>query len=69
MEELPEVMRFLALTKRGGEVARSIAEKGREWKERALRREDFGVYWYRLVLEYARLMDGRRPAGSFDPVM
>lgn len=69
MEELPEVMRFLALTKRGGEVARRIAERGREWKERALRREDFGVYWYRLVLEYARLMDVRRPAGEYDPVM
>lgn len=69
MEELPETMRFLALTKRGGIVARSIAERGREWKERALRREDFGVYWSRLLIEYARLMKYRRPAGGFDPVM
>jgi len=60
--ELPEVMRYLALTKSGAKRAREIAEWGRTWKMRALRTADMGVYLYRLVLEYARLMDDDRDA-------
>ena len=68
MEELPEVVRYLALSKAGGALAKQIADEGRQWRQRALRREDFGIYWFRLILEYARLMDRRRPAGEYYPV-
>ena len=60
LEELPEVMRYLALTETGVKRAREIAEEGRMWRLRALRTVDMGIYLYRLVLEYARLLDDER---------
>jgi hypothetical protein len=56
MGELPEVMRYLGLTGRGGEIAERVAEQGREWAGLALRREDMGVYVYRLLLELGEMM-------------
>lgn len=41
------------------EAAR-IAENGREWAGRALRKEDMEIYMYRLLLEWGRLTDDRR---------
>jgi hypothetical protein len=56
MGELPELMRYLALTKDGAERAKSIADNGREWLRKALRKEDAGIYMYRLLLELGQLM-------------
>ncbi|KAF4555002.1 Hypothetical protein D9617_3g020710 [Elsinoe fawcettii] len=56
MEELPEVVRFLTLTSAGEEIARRVADMGREWHGRLLREEDAAVYMYRFLLEYARLL-------------
>jgi hypothetical protein len=66
MEELPEIMRYFGTTEEGQAVAERIANNGREWQQKVLRSQDFGVYWYRLILEYSRLIDDRRPAGQFD---
>jgi hypothetical protein len=41
-------------------LARRIAEDGKEWAEKVIRREDMRVYVYRLLLEYARVMDDQR---------
>ena len=41
-------------------VARRIAEDGRDWAEKVLRRQDMLVYVYRLVLEYARVVSDER---------
>lgn len=47
--------------KRGrDELARRIAVQGQEWARKVLRREDMRVYVYRLLLEYARVMDDER---------
>jgi hypothetical protein len=40
--------------------ARRIAEASTDWAEKVLRREDMLIYIYRLVLEYARVLDDRR---------
>ncbi len=54
-------------------VAKKIAEQGREWANKVLRREDIEVYTFRLLLEYARIMDDNRDSigyagdGSEDP--
>ncbi|KAK8183043.1 glycosyl transferase family 90-domain-containing protein [Phyllosticta capitalensis] len=56
MDELPETMRFLALTDRGDAIAQRVAEQGREWRMKALREEDQIVYMYRLLLEYSRVL-------------
>lgn len=40
--------------------ARRIAKQGREWAEKVMRSEDMLAYVYRLLLEYARLVDDKR---------
>lgn len=37
-----------------------IAEQGRLWAGRALRREDMEIYLFRVLLEYGRLLDDKR---------
>ncbi|KAK4985236.1 hypothetical protein LTR50_006084 [Elasticomyces elasticus] len=64
LDELPETMRYLALTERGSKSAKDIAENGRGWRLNALRREDASIYMYRLILEYARLLDDARDSNN-----
>ncbi|KAF4334240.1 beta-1 2-xylosyltransferase 1 [Fusarium beomiforme] len=62
MDELPELVFYLTSTPSGKEVAKRIAEQGREWYSRAFREVDMGLYVYRLLLEMARLQDPQREA-------
>ncbi|KAJ4365039.1 hypothetical protein N0V83_008655 [Neocucurbitaria cava] len=41
-------------------AAKKIADEGRAWAEKVLRKEDMLIYVYRLLLEYARIVDDRR---------
>ncbi|KAL1847655.1 hypothetical protein Daus18300_013888 [Diaporthe australafricana] len=61
MDELPELVRFLATTDEGQDVAFRIAEEGRKWYYRALTPVHQGLYLYRLFLELAWLLDPERP--------
>ncbi|PNS13811.1 hypothetical protein CAC42_3304 [Sphaceloma murrayae] len=65
MEELPETVRYLALTTEGNAIAREIAEMGREWYGKVLRKEDAAIYLYRLLLEYARVSSAERDETSW----
>jgi hypothetical protein len=49
----------------GDDAAKKIAEKGRNWAGRVLRKEDMHVYMLRLLLEYARLCDDDRQKLGF----
>jgi len=53
---------FLGYGGHGGhdEQAQKIAEEGKEWAEKVLRREDMAIYTYRLLLEWARICDDHR---------
>ena len=42
------------------ENAKMIAQNGKAWAERVLRKEDMQIYMYRLLLEYARVCDDDR---------
>ncbi|GAW24095.1 hypothetical protein ANO14919_136750 [Xylariales sp. No.14919] len=42
-----------------------IAEEGRQWSEKVMRREDMKLYVWRLLLEYARVMDPAREKLAF----
>ncbi|KAI1169712.1 capsular associated protein [Nemania sp. FL0916] len=42
------------------EEAQMIADEGRDWAEKVMRREDMKLYVWRLLLEYARVMDPAR---------
>jgi len=66
MEELPEVVRWMSLTKEGDKAAERIGEQGREWAGKALRRVDLQAYTWRLLLEMARLLDERSGKGDVD---
>ncbi|OAG07384.1 uncharacterized protein CC84DRAFT_1053918, partial [Paraphaeosphaeria sporulosa] len=44
----------------GDEQARRIAGAGQQWAKKALRKEDAMIYLYRLLLEYARVVDPKR---------
>lgn len=44
-----------------------IAEEGRAWAEKALRKEDMEIYMFRLLLEWGRLTDDRRDELGFKP--
>ncbi|KAG0644101.1 hypothetical protein HOY80DRAFT_1013755 [Tuber brumale] len=41
-------------------TGKKLAGQGREWAAKVLRKEDIEVYMFRLMLEYARLLDDRR---------
>ena len=53
---------FMGYEGKGGhdDMARLIAENGKAWAERVLRKEDMQIYVYRLLLEYARVCDDQR---------
>jgi len=57
-------MRYLTHDETGRRIAKDIADAGREWHARVLRREDFTIYLYRLMLELARIMDPSRLPGN-----
>jgi len=48
------------LMKRHDQEGEFIAEEGRKWAEKALRKEDMEIYFFRLLLEWGRLTDDRR---------
>jgi hypothetical protein len=47
------------------EDARWIAEQGRKWAEKAIRREDMEIYLFRLLLEWGRVIDDDRDGIGF----
>ncbi|SMR52958.1 unnamed protein product [Zymoseptoria tritici ST99CH_1A5] len=46
--------------------AKRIAEQGKEWAEKVMRKEDMEIYLFRLLLEWGRLTDDRRDELGFE---
>jgi hypothetical protein len=61
MDELPELVRFLATTAEGQRIGRRVAEAGREWYFKAMTPVHQGIYLYRLMLELAWMQNSSRP--------
>ncbi|KAF2102154.1 hypothetical protein NA57DRAFT_64729 [Rhizodiscina lignyota] len=59
-DEWLESVRYFAGEEQGKDLGRKIAEEGREWANKALRNEDMEVWFFRLLLEYGRLLDDDR---------
>lgn len=53
---------FVGAHEQEGEM---IAENGREWANKVLRKEDMEVYFFRLLLEWGRVVDDRREELGF----
>ncbi|KAI0976864.1 hypothetical protein F4678DRAFT_414854 [Xylaria arbuscula] len=47
------------------EDAKWIAQAGRKWAEKAIRKEDMEVYLFRLLLEWGRVIDDHRESMNF----
>ncbi|KAH0565207.1 hypothetical protein GP486_001407 [Trichoglossum hirsutum] len=60
LQELPETVRYLALTPQGQKLSKQIGESGAEWMKVAFRDVDAGVYLFRLLLEYGRVISDAR---------
>ncbi|KAF2214947.1 glycosyltransferase family 90 protein [Cercospora zeae-maydis SCOH1-5] len=67
-EEVLETVRYFDSEEEGKELASKVAEEGRSWAKSALRNDDFEVWFFRLLLEYARVIDDEREGIGFDVV-
>lgn len=55
-----EIVRFVTEDEGGQRLAQEIAEESRDWAAKSLRRVDLQAWMFRLLLEYARLVDDHR---------
>ncbi|KAI0478412.1 glycosyltransferase family 90 protein [Xylariaceae sp. FL0804] len=60
LQDLYGLLDFFTRDRRGDRAARLIAEEGRAWAARVLRRDDMLLYVWRLLLEFARVCDEKR---------
>ncbi|KAJ5106578.1 hypothetical protein N7456_003253 [Penicillium angulare] len=63
--EHTESMRYFVAEEEGRKSAPKIAAQGQEWAQKALRKEDLEVWFFRLLLEYGRLVDDNRDKLGF----
>ncbi|CAG8981115.1 hypothetical protein HYALB_00013412 [Hymenoscyphus albidus] len=59
-DEWVEAVRWFAGEATGKKEAERLALQGREWAAKVLRNEDLEVWFFRLLLEYGRLVDDNR---------
>lgn len=65
LQDLYAVLDYFTYTEKGDAAARYIAESGKAWAEKVLRREDMLLYTWRLALEFARVCDENRDRLGF----
>ena len=65
LRDLWPVLEYFTRDARGDAAARALAEAGKNWAERVLRRQDMLLYVWRLLLEYARVTDPDRDLLGF----
>ncbi|KAH7172081.1 glycosyl transferase family 90-domain-containing protein [Fusarium sp. MPI-SDFR-AT-0072] len=61
-----ETVRFFESEEAGHEEGERIAAVSREWANQALRQVDMEAWFFRLMLEYARVIDDKREAIGYD---
>lgn len=59
-QDLYGILDYFTRDDKGDSAARLIAEGGKTWGEKVLRREDMLLYMWRLLLEFARVCDEKR---------
>ena len=62
MEELGETARYLLEDEEGKQVAETLAMESKIWARRTLREVDLTAAYFRVFLEYARLLNDEREA-------
>ena len=59
-DEYAEAVRYFDREDAGKAIAQRVANEGREWAKKVLRHEDYEAWFFRLLLEYGRLVDDNR---------
>lgn len=65
-EEYFEVVRYASEEEEGKEMMAEMARESREWAGKVLRNVDMEAYLFRVMLEYARVVDESRGVIGFD---
>ena len=58
--DLPEIIRYLTQEPEGQALGKKVAEASREWAGRVLRKQDMVLVFWRLLLEYGRILNDNR---------
>lgn len=66
-DEWIEAVRWFAGEAPGKKNAEKIALQGKEWADKILRNEDLEAWFFRLLLEYGRLVDDNREVIGYKP--
>ncbi|KAL7798493.1 glycosyltransferase family 90 protein [Trichoderma ceciliae] len=61
-----EAARFINQDTEGSAEGQKIARESREWANKAVRKEDMEAWFFRLLLEYGRVIDDNRANLGFD---
>lgn len=65
LADFPETIRYLTQEPEGQALGKNVAERSREWAGKVLRKEDMVLVFWRLLLEYGRLLDDEREQLGF----
>ncbi|GAB1197595.1 hypothetical protein APSETT444_006893 [Aspergillus pseudonomiae] len=60
LSDFPEIVRYLTQEPDGQALGKKVADEGRKWANTVLRKEDMTLVFWRLLLEYARVLDENR---------
>ncbi|KAJ5610820.1 hypothetical protein N7510_007539 [Penicillium lagena] len=60
LRDFPEIVRYLTQEREGQALGRKVAQNSYEWSRRVLRNKDMKMVWWRLMLEYGRLLSDDR---------
>lgn len=60
LNDFPEMVRYLTQEPEGQTLGKKVADEGRKWANTVLRKEDMKLVFWRLMLEYARVLDDNR---------
>ena len=60
LRDFPEIVRYLTQEPEGQALGLKVAKNSYEWSRRVLRSEDMRLVWWRLMLEYGRLVNDDR---------
>lgn len=60
-----EAVKYFDQVDEGKVQAVRVADAGREWARKVLRNADFEVWFFRLLLEYGRVVDDARERIGF----
>lgn len=66
LRDFPEIVRYLTQEPDGRALGARIAKNSFDWSRRVLRSEDMRLVWWRLMLEYGRLVNDDRDKMSFN---